>query len=38
LALAAGCDITELTAGEHAVAPLLNDACRAYGNGLFDLI
>jgi TRAP-type C4-dicarboxylate transport system substrate-binding protein len=41
--LAAGCEITELTAPEHAkfraaVAPLLNDARRAYGDELFDLI
>src|SRR5271155_2302142 len=41
--LAAGCEITELTAPEHAkfraaVAPLTEEARRAYGDELFDLI
>jgi len=40
---AAGCEITELTADEHAqfraaVAPLLNGAKQAYGRKMFDLI
>ena len=40
---AAGCEITELTAAEHAqfraaVAPLLNDARKTYGDKLFDLV
>jgi TRAP-type transport system periplasmic protein len=40
---AAGCEITELTAAEHAqfraaVAPLLNDARKTYGEKLFDLV
>jgi TRAP-type C4-dicarboxylate transport system substrate-binding protein len=40
---AAGCEITALTADEHAqfraaVAPLLNDAKRTYGRKMFDLI
>jgi TRAP-type C4-dicarboxylate transport system substrate-binding protein len=40
---AAGCEITELTAAEHAqfraaVAPLLNDARKIYGEKLFDLV
>jgi len=41
--LAAGCEITELTAGEHAefraaVTPLLGDAQRTYGREMFGLI
>jgi TRAP-type C4-dicarboxylate transport system substrate-binding protein len=40
---AAGCEITELTADEHgqfraAVAPLLNDARKTYGQKMFDMI
>jgi TRAP-type transport system periplasmic protein len=40
---AAGCEIIELTAAEHgqfraAVAPLLNDARKTYGEELFDLV
>jgi TRAP-type C4-dicarboxylate transport system substrate-binding protein len=40
---AAGCEIAELTAAEHgqfraAVAPLLNDARKTYGEELFDLV
>ena len=40
---AAGCEITELTADEHAqfraaVAPLLDDARRTYGTELFHMI
>jgi len=40
---AAGCEITELTADEHAqfraaVAPLLSDAKQTYGRKMFDLI
>jgi TRAP-type C4-dicarboxylate transport system substrate-binding protein len=38
-----GCEITELTAAEHAqfrsaVAPLLNEARGTYGREMFDLI
>jgi TRAP-type transport system periplasmic protein len=41
--LAAGCEITELTADEHArfraaVAPLLNEARSIYGRDMFDLV
>ena len=41
--LAAGCEITELTAAEHAqfraaVAPLLTQARSTYGREMFDLI
>jgi TRAP-type transport system periplasmic protein len=41
--LAEGCEITELTADEHAqfraaVAPLLNEARGTYGSEMFDLI
>jgi TRAP-type C4-dicarboxylate transport system substrate-binding protein len=41
--LAEGCEITELTAGEHtkfraAVAPLLSEARGTYGQKLFDMI
>jgi C4-dicarboxylate-binding protein DctP len=40
---AAGCEITTLTAVEHAqfrdaVAPLLNDARQTYGQKMFDMI
>ena len=40
---AAGCEITTLTADEHAqfrkaVAPLLNDARRTYGETMFDMV
>jgi TRAP-type C4-dicarboxylate transport system substrate-binding protein len=40
--LSAGCEINELSAGEHAafraaVAPLLDDARAAYGDKMFDL-
>jgi TRAP-type transport system periplasmic protein len=40
---AAGCEINELTAAEHAqfraaVDPLLNDARKTYGQKLFDLV
>ncbi len=40
---AAGCEITALTADEHAqfraaVAPLLNEARGTYGRKMFDLI
>jgi TRAP-type C4-dicarboxylate transport system substrate-binding protein len=40
---AAGCEITALTAGEHAqfrdaVAPLLNEARKTYGQKMFDMI
>jgi TRAP-type transport system periplasmic protein len=41
--LSQGCDIIELSAGEHAafraaVAPLLDDARRTYGGKMFDLV
>jgi TRAP-type transport system periplasmic protein len=40
---AAGCEITELSADEHAqfrtaVAPLLNDARKTYGQKMFDMV
>jgi TRAP-type transport system periplasmic protein len=41
--LAAGCEITEITAGEHAqfraaVAPLLAEARETYGQAMFEMI
>jgi TRAP-type C4-dicarboxylate transport system substrate-binding protein len=41
--LAEGCEITELTAGQHAqfraaVAPLLTEARGTYGQKLFDMV